>query len=356
MKKVGILTFCKANNYGAMLQAAALQKYLIEKKYDVEFINLNFNRIITDKDISNKETSPKSFFDKILIKYSRLRFKVFRRKYMNISSKEFNGDEEIQTSEFLYDFYVVGSDQVWNTDITNNTKAFFLNFVNEHKISYAASYGKKELNENEKKWSKEELPKFDSISVREISAVEYLEENTEVKPKLVCDPVFLLNKEQWINLLNLKNKKSNKYILVYYMEPSKNMINTINYFKDKLNINVKCICGGTKKISNLQHLSKKGPIEFLNLINNAELIITNSFHAVAFSMIFEKNFVVVSHSKWNARLDSLLELANAKEKIISNSSDNSLEKYIVNGKIAYNSLGKCINESKDFLDKALSNN
>lgn len=353
MKNIGILTFCNANNYGAVLQSYALQKYLEGNKCNAEFINMNFNEKC---EISNNNyvIEKKNLLDKYNAKLSRIKFKLFRKKYLKINENVICGDSESKKIK-EYDYYIVGSDQVWNTDITNKTKAFFLNFTEKNKISYAASYGKSQINELEDAWSKEELKKFDKVSVREYSAYEYLKKQNCIDVKWVCDPVFLLDKNEWKKSFNLRNINTGKYILVYYMEPSKELSETIKYFEKKLNLKVKCICGGKGMIKEkYKHIGKKGPIEFLKEINNAELIITNSFHAAAFSMILEKKFVVIGHSKWNARLDSLLKVSNNENCFVHINDIKDFSSKIINGKIAYENMESHIIASKEFLKNSIA--
>lgn len=352
MKKVGILTFCNANNFGAVLQAQALQDYL-EKNYpvDVEFINLKFNKDKKNNNIVSNNSS--NIFLKLKKKYTQYKFKKFKRNYLNISGNTFDGDDGINKSNLNYDYYIVGSDQVWNTDITHETKAFFLNWTDGKKVSYAASFGKDNINKVEDLWVKEELNKFDYISVREKLAKEYIEKNTDLSAQLVCDPVFLMDKNEWINTLKINtNKDKEKYIFVYYMESTPELIDAIEYISKKTGFKVKYLCGGTQKIENVKHLVKRGPKEFLEEICNSEIVISNSFHAIAFSIIFQKKFVVVSHSKWNSRLDSLLNVAGYENQYIKSLNQINGE-YILSGENANINMAGLIKQSKNFIDNFL---
>lgn len=354
MNKIGILTFCNANNYGALLQAFALQKYL-SKTESVEFVNLSFNSAL--KSNNNIITTNKGICRKVLDKIRRNKFKFYRQNYLIISSDKIEGDSQIRKKYFEYDCYVVGSDQVWNTDITNQTKAFFLDFTNcEKKIAYAASYGKKDLNNIEKQWTREEINKFSAVSVREQESSQYINEEFNINSEVVCDPVFLLNQEEWKKNLKLKNKFRKKYILVYYMEANDQIRNVIDYAKAKYKMPVLALCGGTQRLKGIKHLECVGVKGFIQRIMNADLIITNSFHASAFSMIFEKKFIVVGHSKWNIRLDNLLQLANCNDKLVR--TDTEISEVAINdaeidGQAAYKQLMPLIKKSKKFLETAM---
>lgn len=354
MNKIGILTFCNANNYGALLQAFAMQEYL-SKAESVELINLSFNSKL--KLGSNISIAKKGIHRRILDKIRREKIEEYRKKYLKISSTRINGDSQIRKKDLEYDCYIVGSDQVWNTDITNQTKAFFLDFINsKNKIAYAASYGKKDLNTLEKKWTYEELNKFSAISVREKESSQYINEEFNLNSKVVCDPVFLLKQEEWIKKLNLKNKPQKKYILVYYMEASEQIKNVIDSAKLKYKIPVFALCGGTQRLKGIKHLECVGVEGFVQKIMNASLIITNSFHASAFSMIFKRKFIVVEHSKWNIRLDNLLQLANCSSKLVRNNTENSkhtISEVEIDGEKAYKRFIPFIEKSESFLKTAM---
>lgn len=357
MKKIGLVTFCKANNYGAVLQAYALQTYLNKLDCKTEFLDIHFNKVdsTNSKNSNNVKMSIKEkVINKLKSKYSEIKFEIYRKKYLKINDNIIYGDDKENVYP-TYDYYIVGSDQVWNTDITHKTKAYFLDFTNANKISFAASYGKNDLNNIEKIWSKEELVKFKAVSVREYSAYKFLQ-NENIDSKWVCDPVFLIDRNEWEKNLKLKLRTTikKKYILVYYMEPSLKLLEVIKYFSEKLKIDVKCVCGGINKLNcKYKHINKGGPIEFLNNVENAELVITNSFHALAFSIIFEKKAIVIGHSKWNARLDSLLKVTNNDNKCISEDYNDNYDEMIINGKEAYEKMCIHIEESKKFLKDAI---
>lgn len=347
--KIGILTFCNANNFGAILQAFAMQNYLKNNfMYDVEFINLRFNK----NECDNQNVCKKKkiyIWEKLMEKYTNYKFKKFKKSYMIINKDVIYGDSDIRRHKLNYNLYIVGSDQVWNTDITNKTKSFFLDWVNNNKISYAASFGKSNINEIEEKLIKEELVKFNRISVREKEAKEHIEKSIKRNVSLVCDPVFLMSSREWINILKIKNYKNReKYIFVYYMEPSIELQEKINFIKKETGLKVKYLCGGINKIANVKHEKKQGPKEFLEKIYNAEFVVSNSFHAIAFSIIFEKKFIAVSHSKWNSRLENLLEISGSL-----NSIKDKNENFIIDGVVSNNNMKNIVESSKRFLDDTL---
>lgn len=351
--KIGIVTFNRANNFGAFLQAYALNSYLKSCGYDAEFIDVKFNAAPPSETAGQEKTGKlKKIRDGIIRRLKARAFDELRKKYFKITPFFLDGDSNNSAFKDNYDAVIAGSDQVWNTDITRSTEAFYLNFVKKaSKISYAASYGTDVLNKTEINLSKKNLPSYKAVSVRERVNAEYLSKSLGINASVVCDPVFLLDRNEWLKLLKIKKQN---YILVYYMENSKQLKAAIETVKEKFGLPVKYVQGGLDKIEGTSSTFVGSPVKFLETIANAEIIITNSFHATAFSIIFHKRLYVVSHSKWNARLDNLLEYGKAKAFIINSDKNISPEKHEINGKHAYKSIMPLIENSKQFLSESLT--
>lgn len=317
--KFGTLTFHNVNNYGARLQAYALQKFIEKNGFESEIINFSPNSSTNKKErntllkkIYNRLFNIKSYKNK---KEKIKLFDQFSSRYMKISSTSYKGDESMERNPLHYDGFIVGSDQIWNTEITNNSKAYFLNFVeNEIKISYAASFGKEDFNKDEENNISNFLNKFDSLSVREINTQKILKEQYGIKSIQVLDPVFLLNKNEWKSIANSYDLPK-KYILVYVLEYSEEMFDSAISLGKEIGCEVFYISLIPQVIKG-NILTKVGPQEFISVLNNATYIFTNSFHGTAFSILLEKQFSVVRHSTKNSRIDSILSIANLKSRYI----------------------------------------
>lgn len=350
--RIGILTFHKANNYGAVLQAYALQKHLLESGFDVEVIDYRPNpgmnqvkRNFLDK-IARYSYNPINY---IVRKMKQKKFEEFRNNYINISSKTFFGDEQILSNPPNYDAYIVGSDQIWNTSISNNSKAFYLHFLkNKKKIAYAGSFGKTRFNEDEIKNIQEYLVNFDFLSVREWQHKKMLSDMFGIDAKVTLDPVFLLNKNKWIEL-SKPFRLPQKYILVYVLEYSEELFEHAREMAKKLKAEVIYISLIAKKI-NGKVLEGIGPREYLYAFANASYICTNSFHGTAFSIIFEKNFTVVKHTTRNSRIANIIELAGLNDRFYDVDTDKM---EMIDYKAANKKLMVYINESKQFIADAL---
>ena len=356
--RIATITLHNANNFGAVLQAYALQRHITSLDFDTELINYYPNQPASVSPKILRYTPKRAIiYIKNRINHSKQmseRFNSFRNNYLSISPIYYFGDEKIYESPPFFDAYVVGSDQIWNTEITNNSKAFFLHFVNSGlKIAYAASFGTDEIGEQEKHNIRQYLKSFNAVSVREKSMVDILKKEFDIDAQVVLDPVFLLEKVEWGKIIQ-KTKIPEKYIFVYMMEPS-NALNQIAYcLKKETGYRIVFVSASSKK-SNLKGINLKGlgPREFLFVISNAEYIVTNSFHGLALSIIFEKKFFAVKHSRRNSRLLNLLELVNCVDKMTDEKSVIDLKHLCINGQEAKQRLCSSIERSRDFIINSL---
>lgn len=322
MKKIGILTFHNAYNYGAMLQAYALQKKISTKNY-VEIIDYR-NKVIEKqyKLIRPYQKSLKKFIKSLCgdiimfplnLKRKNVFIKFMKKRYI-LSSK-------IKTSKDLddiirkYDVIIVGSDQVWNIGLTEGlSNIYTLNFDSKAlKISYAASVGDaSQINENIDVFQ-EKLKDINYISVREEDARDELSKIIQKKIKVVLDPTLLLKKEEWEELLDKGKYDEEKYILAYVVEADKEYIKIVNDLSQKTGLKVIHFNKFNPGYNNvLKNAYTEGPLEFVNYIKNAEYVVATSFHATVFSIIFNKKFFIIPHKKTGSRVTNLLDKLGIK--------------------------------------------
>ncbi|MEJ6951738.1 polysaccharide pyruvyl transferase family protein [Natronospora cellulosivora (SeqCode)] len=350
--RVANLTYHNANNYGAILQAYALQNYLISKDIESEIIdfypNIKENRV--SNSLKHKAfkylINPKDF---IIKKRKQVKFDKFRRNCLNISSDIFYGDKQIKSNPPLYDIYIVGSDQIWNTDISNKSEAYFLHFVKKgYKISYAASIGKDQLNNVEKEYANKYLRHFDAVSVREKQLQRVLKTELSISAEHVLDPIFLLGKDEWKKIEH-RSRLPKKYILCYMMEFSDRLVKHTKDMARERDCTPLFISPSHSGYRGKQ-LKGLGPCEFLYVFANANYICTNSFHGTAFSLIYKKDFNVIRHSSLNSRISSLLELVGLTERFL-NGNQYKTKKIKYDG--INDKLGIMIEKSKNYLNKHL---
>lgn len=303
MKKVAILTINDNLNYGNRLQNYALETFLKSNGYSV-FTIWKLNRSLIQKIM----IFIRDFFKNKYIKKRISKFRKFNKSYLNIKNYYFRNYKKINGE---FDFFIVGSDQVWNYNYSSFSPSYFLDFSNNKKknISYAASFGISDIPDSYKSVYVNGLNRFNAISVREDSGVELLK-NIGFKSIKVLDPTLLLSVNEWKKVIS-KPKHCNlnsKYVIKFFLgEIPNNYICDIDKFINDNNFDVIDF----NDINSKYYYSS--PNEFLYYIKNAEIIFTNSFHASVFSIIFNKNFYVYDKNNkkdigMNSRIDSLLFL------------------------------------------------
>ena len=234
-----------------------------------------------------------------------------------------------------YSKWIVGSDQVWNLNITDDP-AFRLELVspNQQKYSYAASFGKDSLNSKEEQLFRESLGDFKSISVREYSGVNIVKK-IGYDAINVLDPTLLLTLSDWQDKLNLANNgqlRKKEYVLCYLLtgNPLNSSIISCTYnYASKNGIGLYVIGARETCIlkfwDNIKYINTAGPEDFVELIQNAKIVFTNSFHGTCFSLIFHKQFITFlkNGSERNNRLTELLGKLGLSHRIIKDVEDCS---------------------------------
>lgn len=358
MKKIGILTFHRALNYGAVLQAYALEKKIkdLDKESCVELIDYRCRKIENSRNIKSKL---KPFSLKNTIKSGALIWKVKKfNNFLNVMkiSKEKYYENNMRNIDNEYDKVIVGSDQVWNYTLTDKDYTYLLNFIekDEKKYSYAASIGLKNFAEEEKIYS-EYLKRFNKISVRERESEAILNDIGVNINGVHLDPTLLLTGKEWLEELNVKKECKEKYILVYNIPKPNKMLEVAEELSNKTNCKIIFIPNG------IMPKSKNGKIvfpnvkKFIELFANAEYVITNSFHGTVFSILFEKKFLVElqENGKANARIETLLKICNLENKILNiNNNDEICNE--INWKIVNEGLSKARKESEKYLLEILN--
>lgn len=341
--RIGIITMHFPENYGAVLQSYALQKY-ISQFSDVEIINYIHNKkeIITSKDnitlflkIKNVIINREEYFEK---KKKTRKFKEFRKRNLNLSKKQYYGDKDIFSTPPQYDKYISGSDQIWNTDITNNSAAYYLGFIeSSNKFSYASSFGHTELGNKECEFVKRYLSLYKKITIREKESAKVVSRILNKPIMVMTDPVFLLSATEWKRIIKpirwLRNKE---FIFVYSMQYNQSMIKTVKA-TEKFGLPMVVVNGGGTEIKyGGREIKGCGPEEFLWLIYSAKYIITNSFHGTAFSLIFGKKVLVCEHTTRNLRIEELLTLScSADMQIKEDNTSDIIRQKIIDGQEAY---------------------
>jgi len=359
MKKIGILTFHRPHNYGANLQAYALQEKLENLGYDTKIIDYRNDILekstkiikVNLKDVKIKGIIKQLITNIIFLPKNFLRkknFEKFQKEHYNLSIK-YRTIEELEKDKDKMNIYMVGSDQVWNTTITNGLEdVYTLNFKekNAKYISYASSMGNGSFSsENEKRELMNRLEKFDALAVREKSAKELIEKETEKKVEVVLDPTLLLNDSEWTRIIK-KERIKEKYILVYTVIEDKEIFKIANKLSEITGMKIVTFRRTNGILKNVaKNLYIKGPEDFVSMFKNASYVVTSSFHGTAFSIIFNKKFFINYCGKENKRIDSLLEILELDGRYIKDDKEINEEK--IKSTIEYDKVNKILEKERE---------
>ena len=369
--KVDIITRHSVPNYGSLLQSYATQEAIKKIGHESEIIN--YTRYEERyENLANTLVKGKKWDKNIILRtiykfiqtpnYAKMykKFKQYKKNFLSETQMEYGSIEELKRNVPEADVYCSGSDQIWGAIGTANyDESYFLEFVQEKKcIAYASSFGKTELNVDLKNNLNRLLKKYEHILVREQSAKDILINNNIKNVEQVLDPTLLLSNEEWEELAKRSNVKINeRYILVYQLHDNKEFDKYAKKFAK------------TKKMKllrispSLYHIIRSGKLiylpdqyEFLNYFLNAEYILTDSFHATVFSIIFNKKFIdIMPKNKTGTRIESVLNLFKIKNRILKNYNDYKL----IDEKIDYDNVNQILeNERKksiNMLREAIEN-
>ena len=324
--RIGILTFHRAHNYGAVLQCYALQEVLSRMGHRVEIVDYrqpfieNFYRIRFPKRFFLKKIIRLDFVS--IINYLResmlpeikrkFVFKEFVKKNLVLSKRKYEDDFFLED-----DVYIIGSDQVWSYYCTKRYEKLYWGDFKRKNGSKLIGYAISSVGDFDEyidsKTFCENLRRFDSLSVRETAIKDYIKNNFDVNVDVTIDPSLLTTKDLWENVLNNKWNKR-KYVAVYELRIPKE---EQNYVREKALLYAK---NHSLEVIDLSKMSYTVN-DFLSIISNAEVVFTTSFHAVVFSLIFSTDFFAfdIGDGK-EIRYKNLLETINMGHLLLDKKS------------------------------------
>jgi hypothetical protein len=281
-------------------------------------------------------------------------FDAFRRRHLTMTAKRYLSNEELRRDPPKAEAYICGSDQIWNCNLPNgHDPAFYLDFAPPAamKISYAVSFAMDYIPENLKDELRRRIDKLDHISVREVDAINLLQDIGINRGIHVLDPVFLLDRSYWEKMA--KPVAKGRYILIYSFDNEKVIFDAAKKIASIRNCPIYAVnstrLGGVDK--NFRYAS---PDEFLGLIREAEYVVTNSFHAIAFALIFNVEFLALGRTeKLNSRMISLLRSLELEKRYLIDAVFDASQLPSIN----YHEVEKRIDimkqQSKQFIENAL---
>jgi hypothetical protein len=358
-------------NYGASLQAYALMKYLETLGHDVEIIDYMpeyLSRRYNLWFISSQWSG--NFFLKLVyfalkvpgrfIHYMprKKAFDRFTKKYLKLTTRTYHSNEELKADVPFADIYIAGSDQIWNSKYPNGKDpSFYLDFAlnDSVKASYAASFSVNHIEKGYEEQVKLWIKKLDHISVRELTGLTILE-SIGIQGVQVLDPVFLLPESFWCNMAK-EIKIKGKYILIYDFENNPAIEHFAKEISTKTGYPIIAIKDDSDQYYANKLIKNASPLDFIGLIKNCEIFISNSFHGAAFSIIFNKEFYTFNrmYHEVNSRMKDLLYLLGIENRLVIKETQIEFE-----DKIDYFKVNALLSEkimfSKKYLDQVCSIN
>lgn len=350
MKKIGIISELNMHNvnYGNRLQAYALNKYLNENYKNIKTESLYFS--IYDKKKFSKKFISQTVKRELLKLKNKVRKNKVSKRFVNRlnACNDFTLNSTKLSDECLdwkklkkvdYDLMIVGSDVVWAQNKGGINRIRFLNFKTQKKfkkISYAASFGRDYIPEENKKILKECLSEFDGISVREKSSIKLLQDIGIEKTIHVCDPTLLLEKEEWKKIGKEVNVNNDKFIFVYLLGKNKEQREKIVELAKKEKLKIVTVPDADGNESDIDQwfgdylINDCSPENWIWLINNAEFVITDSFHGAIFATIFHKKFVILKREygvNINNRMIDYLDTIKEDDKFIHSSELKNISNF-----------------------------
>lgn len=349
--KIGIITTFRANNYGAELQAYATQQKLRNLGHDAELIDYLFYKNRKHR-YSPGSQAWRKFSLKIRVKHfilyrlalplldifgnalsgtMRLRTENFKKFHAENShtSRVYYSQKELYDAQMDYDAYCVGSDQVWNPNTATSIEPHFLTFAPKDKLkfSYASSFGVSELEESIRKRYIDGLNNLDYISCRERQGVNLVKSLTGREAVHVLDPTLLLSGDEWRQVASYKMcPDKGKYILLYNIVELDPIYQLALRISSETGYPIVKLCKRALMLKSYQgvtNLPSAGPADFIGLIDNAYLFLTNSFHGFAFAVNLHTPMwaIMDSEQKNNSRLESIASVLKLQNRLLDSRID-----------------------------------
>lgn len=329
MEKIGIITFHRADNYGAVLQAYASQVYLEKMGCSVQIVDYRFPEMEQSYKLFRKksEMSIVQYLKVIAHDLFRIkrRFAFEKFRYDNLKLSTVYNSSSISNSNEEFSIFITGSDQVWNDTCSLKDPVYCLTFADESKklLSFAASFGYADIEKDREIFYANALAKMTDISIREKSGIRLVEKLIGKTPEQIPDPTLMLDIDSWNKVATFPSEKG--YILVYLLNAREEVLYFAKELSEKTNLKIVNITDDNRNIIGAKCVHNAGPAEFLGYFNNAKYVITNSFHGLMFSIIYRKSMYVDipkgSRTTYE-RLTNILDELGIEDRYIDNLPGN----------------------------------
>lgn len=374
--KAAIITLHTVSNYGSCLQTYATQTIIERFGFEVEIIDYyrkdNLPEYAVEKAFNGRRLQKyQGLWQKapwlkkalslpmgVIVKRQRKPFDDFRKTYLALSNRMYRSAEELNENPPEADVYFTGSDQVWNS-IWNQgfEEPYYLTFAPEGKkrIAFAASIGRESIDEWEKPLMRNALSMYSAISMRETSGVAILNSLGFSDVELVLDPTLMLTKNEWSKIASMPPGVNKPYILVYQLNRNSEFVSYVESVAAKYGLDVVKISYGVYDVmKSANTLIAPSVNDFIGLFMNASYVITDSFHATAYSLNFEIPFTVIAPERFSTRIASILALTGTEDRMLNSVDDVTMFERPIDFPYAANKLCTMRESTMSFLIKALT--
>lgn len=375
MMKVVIITLHTVSNYGSCLQAYATQTIFDRLGFETEIVDyyrkdnlpeyavekaFNGRRLQKYRDVWKKAPWLKKALSipmGIIVRRQRKPFNDFRKKYLNLSKRMYRSAEELEKNPPEADVYCTGSDQVWNSVWNRGfEEPFYLTFAPEEKkrIAFAASIGRESIDEWEKPLMRDALSKYSAISMREASGVAILNSLGFPDVELVLDPTLMLAKDEWSKIATMPASVKEPYILVYQLNKNAELVSYVEAVASRYSMGVVKISYGIyDMMKSAKTLIAPSVNDFVGLFLNASYVITDSFHATAYSLNFGVPFTAIAPERFSTRITTILALTGTEDRMLGSVDDVAMFERPIDFTRAATRIGEIRESSMAFLREAL---
>lgn len=342
MSKIAIVTLFN-DNYGSILQCFATKRFLESNGNKSVVLDYNVSNDLITKVVRRVKNIIKIVF---MSSYRKQRTSIKQKKglfppsglslktkeYMNKWVYSFLDVQNVSEKEMKnkywqkqYNFFIVGSDQVWKMDYLEDSFCFLTFAPRNKRIALAASFGICEIPKYKQKNLNKALNNFDYVSVREETGVEIVKKYSNTRVCRIADPTFIYNADEWRSFAQDAIVPSQKYILVHFLnEPNESALESMVWLSEQLDLDIVALGYKYDAFNNLKRFvyMDGGPWEYISMIDHAEFVLTDSFHSSIFSINFDKRFFVFhrnySVSKQTSRISDLLKRFSMEDRLIEN--------------------------------------
>lgn len=365
------MTWLHNGNYGTVLQAYALQRYLRNCGYDVRNIDFNATSSEKVKNLIRCGNSPKLFLEKFDIARMKKaadpeKMAIRERRFQVFLDTNFNLTKRISSYEALkdyaesYDTYICGSDQIWSPALLN--PPYYFDFVADRKkkIAYACSFGVSNIPEKKQAVIRPLIQRYDHISVREQNGQKIVKDLIRADVPTTVDPVFLLDSIDW-DAVAAEDVVKGDYVFAYFLTYNKTYIETAIKTAKQLGVKLVMVPATREEYGiDAELVQDAGPAEWVSLIKNAKMVLTDSFHGCVFSIIYGKPLLIFkrfsdeSKGSQNSRIYTLVEQYGLEGNIARLYDSEQVEHVLQEKEDAMAAIEKNARRSKNWLKAAIS--